>query len=172
MTWRRSALWIGLTVFSCTSMGCYSAGGKWRPATEPAPLLVVVEPRRDWTDTGRDVTAGELIYFTATGEVSWSTLGGKAVAGVGPDGVNGSPGWNVGRGGLVGRVGEAGKAFDIGARTTMFHRGGRPPRRPYAPPPIKMPASGRLYLGFKQYSAGNNRGAFEVAMRAAEPITR
>lgn len=160
-----------LALISCGVTACSSLLGKWKPAAEPAPRAVVVESRRPWTDTGIDVNATQLLFFTATGEVRWAALG-KVGTGVGPDGVGGDPGWRVGRGGLVGRVGPAGSVFDIGARTRPFPD--KHPRRPdryYPAPPIRMPVSGRLYLGFKNYAAGDNHGAFEVTIRAAEPIT-
>ena len=167
----RVVLLAVLAMTSCGVTACSSLLGKWKPATQPAPSVAVVDSRRPWTDTGIDVNAEQLLFFTATGNVCWSSIG-EGGTDVGPDGVGGDPGWRVGRGGLVGRVGAAGRVFDIGARTRPFPD--KHPRRPdryYPAPPIRMPVSGRLYLGFKDYPSGDNHGSFEVTISAAELVT-
>lgn len=168
----RAALLAVVAATSCAVVACSSLNGKWKPSTELTPDVLLVEPRQEWMDTGMDVTAGQLLFFTATGEVRWASSAGLGV-GLGPDGLDGSPGWRVGRGGLIGRVGDRGKPFDIGARTRPFPaKNERGLRRRYPPPPIKMPASGRLFLGFKGYRPGANHGAFEVTIKAAAPVVR
>ena len=166
----RAAPLAVLVTASCAIAACSSLVGKWQPSAELPPEIVLVGSQRPWTNTGMDVTAGQLLFFTAKGEVRWAS-GGSLGVGLGPDGLDGGRGWPVGRGGLIGRVGEAGKAFDIGARTRPFRNiNRRGYHRPYPPPPIRMPVSGRLFLGFKQYPSGDNQGWFEVTVRAAEPI--
>jgi hypothetical protein len=136
-----------------------------RPVIVPDPAraiaVVRVEPTRPWTDTGVSVRKGERLFFSATGTVQWEA---KETAS-GPDGINGVVGWSVGAGGLVGRVGDA-RPFAIGSRTTLFpDRHPRPPHRPHPPPPITMPGDGTLFLGFREFVAGNNTGAFDVTIR-------
>jgi hypothetical protein len=128
---------------------------------------VRLAPGTEWTDTGIVVHQGDLLLFTATGDVSWA---GRGAAG--PDGQGGQPGWSVGPGGLVGRVG-AGKPFDLGARTGLFPDAhARPPHHPYPPPAVAMPGSGALILGFKAFSPGTNGGGFEVRIQRAGPAPR
>lgn len=136
------------------------------PVREPdlaaAVAITRVEPKCPWTDTGLSVYKGERLFFTATGEVRWAVNGTTS----GPDGMNGLVGWRVGRGGLVGRVGEAGRPFAIGGRTTLFpDQHARPPHHPYPPPPIKMPHDGKLFLGFESFMPGDNQGSFEVTIK-------
>ena len=136
------------------------------PVTEPDPATVVaivrVEPDRPWMDTGLTVRKGDQLFFTATGEIHWAARGTAS----GPDGINGLVGWRVGPGGLVGRVGDRGKPFAIGDRTTPFpDQHARPPHRRHPPPPVKVPRDGKLFLGFRDFTSGDNQGSFEVTIR-------
>ena len=91
--------------------GCSLMNGPVRAPDLAAALAITgVEPNRPWTDTGLSVRKGERLFFTATGEIRWAASGTTS----GPDGINGLVGWRVGRGGLIGRVGDAGKPFAIG----------------------------------------------------------
>jgi hypothetical protein len=121
-----------------------------------------VLPNRPWTNTGLTVRKGERLFFTATGEIRWAASGATC----GPDGIDALIGWRVGRGGLVGRVGEQGKPFAIGSRTTLFpDKHPRPPHHPHPPPPITVPRDGELFLGFESFTPGDNLGSFEVTIR-------
>ena len=136
------------------------------PVREPdlasALAIMRLEPNQPWTDTGLTVRKGERLFFTATGEIYWAASGTTT----GPDGLNGLVGWRVGRGGLVGRVGDAGKPVWIGGRTTPFpDQHARPPHHPHPPPPIKIPRDGALFLGFDGFTPGDNQGSFEVTIR-------
>lgn len=148
----------------CTIEGC-TLGSRLRPdLAAPAISVIRIQPDRAWTDTGLVVQRGEQLFFTATGEVF---LAGRSKP-AGPDGVKGYPGWNVGAGGLIGRVDGASKAFDIGARTQLFLSRFLRHHTYYPPPPIRMPADGRLLLGFKDFSLGANHGEFEITIRHAQ----
>jgi len=113
-------------------------------------------------DTGLTVRRDECLSITATGAVRW-TAGAQSV---GPDGLGAYPGWNIGRGGLVGRV-DGGKAFDIGARTTQFRSRNLRSRATYPPPPVRMPADGHLWLGFNRFTRLGTAGSFEVTVTRA-----
>jgi hypothetical protein len=131
------------------------------------PATVTVHPTAEWSDTGITVHKGDRLVFTASGEVYWQA---RDLA-TGPDGDHGVPGWSVGSGGLRGRVGPDGHPFDLGARTTTLPppKHTRPPKEPYVPPPVRMPADGSLYLGFKQFTNGANTGRFDVTIRPFVP---
>lgn len=136
------------------------------PQPDPGvpPATVRVEPAQVWTDSGLSVRKGEALIFTATGQVHWSARGEDS----GPDGLGGWVGWKVGRDGLIGRVGEAGKVFDIGARTEPYHDyHPRPPHHLHFPAAIRMAADGKLFLGFKDFQPGSNSGSYEVTIRRA-----
>ena len=139
------------------------------PGTVELPATVTVSSASAWSDTGITVHKGDRLLFTATGEVYWQA---RSQA-IGPDGDHGVPGWSVGPGGLRGRVGTGGRPFDLGARTTTLQppKHARPPKEPYVPPPVRMPADGSLYLGFKQFTAGANTGRFDVTIRPIPPST-
>jgi hypothetical protein len=140
---------------------------KFQPDAASPTTIVRLIPTTAWTETGITVHKADRLLFTAMGEVSWQTQHRTTT----PDGDKGLPGWNVGPGGLLGRVGVDGKAFDIGARTGPFAgKRAHTPQHPYPPPPITMPRDGALYLGFKNFTPGGNTGTFEVTVRRAVPV--
>jgi hypothetical protein len=142
---------------------------KYRADPNGATVHVDVAPNTEWTETPLSVRRGERLLFVATGTVWWGASNTTTTA----DGYDGTPGWHVGRGGLVGRVGADGKLFEIGAREGLFpDKHPRPPHHPYPPPPIEMPRDGRLYLGFKEFTPGANAGAFAVGIARVVPIRR
>jgi hypothetical protein len=127
------------------------------PRTDVPPIVVHVVADRAWRDTGIPVQEGELLYFTATGEITWQARRTTS----GPDGINGSPGW-LRAGGLIGKVSTT--TFEIGARTQPIPDKNPRSRVRHPPPPIRMPASGTLVLGFKDFSSGANTGGFDVTV--------
>lgn len=112
---------------------------------------VSVWANREWTDTGIRVRRGQVVSFVAMGEVRWGPDRKD-----GPEGEHNSP-YNRDRpipsrpgAALIGRVGEGrGEPFFIGG-----DRG-----------PIRMPESGRLYLGINDDILRDNSGAFRVRVR-------
>lgn len=154
-------------VASIGATGACVPGARLAPNTDVTLVAVRMRPDEPWTDTGLVVRRGDRLYVTARGEIFWDARGEAA----GPDGIKGYPGWSVGAGGLVGRVEGMARSFDVGARTEPFLLGGT--RRPYyySPPPIGMPRDGRLWLGFKHFTPGDNRGAFDVTIRPSRPRT-
>ena len=102
-----------------------------------------------WVDTGIEVRAGQSVYFEARGTVTWGP-GRKD----GPEGERNSP-HNPGRpipnrpaASLIGKVGPSQDYFFIGAE----------------PGPIRMRASGRLFLGINDDVLTDNRGNFRVTV--------
>jgi hypothetical protein len=153
----RGRVAAGLAVLAAIASGCTPV---LPPRADAPPVVLKVDPASEWRDTGIAVHEGELLYVTATGEVTWETR--RATAG--PDGVHGSPGW-LRAGGLVGRVSTSSKTFEIGARTQPFPDKNPRSRVTHPPPPIRMPATGTLVLGFKDYTPGANAGSFEVTVQ-------
>lgn len=108
---------------------------------------VTVSARDAWTDTGIDVREGQVVYFEARGEITWGP--GRHD---GPEGERNSP-YNEHRpipnrpaASLIGRVGA--DPFFIGNEKG----------------PIRVRASGRLFLGVNDDYLQDNRGSFRVTV--------
>jgi hypothetical protein len=133
------------------------------PPTAPPPenVGVAVPSTVFWTDTGVDVSAGDVVQVEATGTVSAAV--GDPRTTVGPDG---SPnpefaganrdenGVKVGGGhaALIGMIGEDGPPFLIGASNTL-----------------EIEADGRLFLGVNDGGLDNNDGQFDVSLTIQRP---
>ena len=128
------------------------------PVSAPAAQLRV-DPNAQWTNSGLRVRVGDRLIFWATGEIS---NGARPNQPIGPDGIDPSR-LNVGRGGLVGRIGE-GKPFDVGARTHIVRWRTRHTRGEVVPPPIVVKEDGELFLGIKRSGADRFAGAFTVSV--------
>jgi hypothetical protein len=110
----------------------------------------IVNSNEPWTDTSVDVRAGQTIYFEATGEVRWGRDRRD-----GPEGENNSP-RNPNRpmpnrpaAALIGKIGSASSDyFFIGAEQG----------------PIRVRATGRLYLGVNDDFFNDNSGTFRVVV--------
>ncbi|MBI4477029.1 MAG: hypothetical protein HY654_07635 [Acidobacteria bacterium] len=101
-----------------------------------------------WNDTGVDVRSGQTIYFTATGRVRWGTdrRDGPAGEGNSPHNPN-RPIASRPAAALIGKVGaNSTDYFFIGADAG----------------PVRMRASGRLYLGINDDFLQDNSGSFRV----------
>lgn len=112
---------------------------------KPVVKDVVVAGDQPWTDTGLDLVPGKKVTVSASGEV----FANATVSG-GPDGVPGRPEWSVynlvpeaQHVALIGKVGEDGSPFLVGAETSFVAR-----------------VEGRLFLGPNDKGTGNNRGEF------------
>jgi hypothetical protein len=122
--------------------------GRGRPAGM-RERSVSVDSWVPWADSGVDVRAGQVVYFTASGRVRWGPNRQD-----GPGGEHNSPRNDArpipGRpaAGLVGRVGESSDIFFIGDDDG----------------PIRMRASGRLYLGVNDDYLKDNTGSFRVTV--------
>lgn len=126
----------------------------------------LVAADQSWTDTGWDVVEDQEIYFEATGVISLQR--GNPMAYCGPDGYNlqtvQQPLRNRNIGALIGRVvflisvevdeetgeetrNEIIEEFYIGEKIRM-----------------RMPLSGRLFLGINENVVGDNSGDFKVVV--------
>jgi hypothetical protein len=108
-----------------------------------------VDARRQWTDTGIDVNAGDRVAFQASGEIQYGRTAGMTAT---PDGSGGPVGGGypdptVPVGALIGKVGNS-RPFAIGTQTQ----------------PLPMPASGRLMLGVNDNALDDNSGSFTVVV--------
>jgi hypothetical protein len=124
---------------------------------ENHPTEVVVPGNQPWTASGVPIQVGETVTISATGGVSFSA-GSKPSAPAGdlPDCLtvaNGPYGWRASPfvanalpcSSLLGRIGETGAIFYVGAGTTF-----------------KAGASGQLYFGVNDNSFGDNSGHWTV----------
>jgi len=114
------------------------------------PNGIAVSAATQWTDTGINVRAGDMISFAASGEIQWAN--GQTAS---PDGHGGTQSNNypvtvMPVGGLIGKVGRS-AAFPIGTNQNA----------------IRMPANGRLLLGVNDDERGDNSGAFRVVIRSS-----
>jgi Ca2+-binding EF-hand superfamily protein len=130
-----------------TGTGARTGAGA-RPAgvREPA-RTVVVNARQQWVDTGIDLRAGDFLYVTATGRVSWAPAANYTEAnGADPAGPN-APLPGAGAGGLIGRIGNS-QVFMVGANLDG-HRAN---------------TAGRLFLQVNDDLLTDNQGSFRTTV--------
>lgn len=113
---------------------------------------IVVDGTAPWTDTGIDVTAGDVIEVIAGGEVFHNES-----SSIGPEGFPNRPELltplpSANHAGLLGQVGTSGASFYVGRDTTFTAE-----------------RDGRLFLGINDGGLENNRGNFtaRVTVRGA-----
>lgn len=128
------------------------------PPETPPIADVTVDLETAWTDSSVVVRKGDRLVFWATGELRSSSRSEPS----GPDGIGPSV-HRVGKGGLVGRIGD-GKTFDIGARTHLIWKGARRSYRLVSPPPLEMKTDGPLRLGVRDWKPGRYHGSFSVSI--------
>lgn len=113
---------------------------------------IAVSARQPWTDTNLTVRAGEYLVFDPAGEISFSRDREHVST---PEGHGAREGREAGLpletamvGALIGKVGVNGRPFLIGAGTED----------------IRIPTSGRLFLGINDDGLNDNSGAYEVVI--------
>lgn len=108
-----------------------------------------VTAREPWVDTGIDLRAGQVIYFSASGEVRWGPNRRDGAAGErnSPRNPN-RPLPDRPAAALIGRVGTGNDVFFIGDQTG----------------PFRVRNSGRLFLGINDDVFGDNTGSFRVTV--------
>ena len=160
--WRARAAMGGaaavLLVFVASAVALAGVGSGSRAwAAGARKKSVTVSARQQWTPSGLEVKAGEVLRFSAHGSVTF--LAGDKAAKADPDGYParysgcGGPGLC---GALVGRV-AGGTPFLIGAGTAT-----------------SAPAAGPLELGVNDYDVSDDAGSFRVAITvepAGTPLT-
>ena len=113
--------------------------------------FLIVSANVPWSDTEVDVRTGQDIYIEAKGQIRWGTGDRRD----GPDGEVNSPLNrnrpipNRGGGALIGKVG--------GSSPDIFFVGSQSG-------PIRMRASGRLFLGINDDLLTDNSGNFQVVV--------
>jgi hypothetical protein len=112
---------------------------------------IYVDARRQWTDTGINVRAGDTVYFTPEGTVIWGPGRQDTAAGEYNSPVNRArPIPSRPAAGLIGRIGNSmNDVFFIGDE-----RG-----------PFRVHNTGRLYLGINDDYLQDNSGSFRVMVR-------
>ena len=126
----------------------FARGGN-RGRTALRERTVQVDARTQWTDTGIDVRSGQDVIFAASGTVRWGPNRRDGAAGERNSPYNRSrpmPDRNAAA--LIGRVGSDGDPFFIGDLAE----------------PLRMRASGRLFLGVNDDHVADNSGTLRVVV--------
>jgi PA-IL-like protein len=110
----------------------------------------IVNANTPWNDTSVDVRSGQTIYFAAQGEVRWGRDRRDGPAGEHDSPSNpGRPMPNRPAAALIGKIGaNSNDLFFIGAEEG----------------PVRVRASGRLYLGVNDDFLNDNSGSFRVVI--------
>jgi hypothetical protein len=140
-----SGAWVLLSIVLAIVFPIVSlTQGLDQPASSGAAprVVVIVEAKHPWVDSGLVVRKGDRLSFEAEGTIHW---GDKPDQVAGPEGHGGKAG-KLGVGGLIGKIGYNGKPFPVGNTRT----------------PIVMPKSGKLFLGINDFIFGDNAGSFAV----------
>jgi hypothetical protein len=119
------------------------------PVVGTAGEVVVIDSSVRWTDTGITVRAGQTLMFDAEGQIRLSNNGNDvAAAGGSATGrrAANSPVPSAPAGGLIARIGNRAPVF-VGARQTL-----------------RVPTSGRLYLGVNDDYLDDNEGQYRVTI--------
>ena len=130
-----------------------TASGRTLPgARGKAGSTLVVRAAEGWTDTGIAVRAGDLLTFTASGQIRLSTNADDVATAAGAKSGRLAPNAPVPdapAGALIVRVGNS---------EPVFAGDGRP---------VRMPASGQLFLGINDDHVDDNNGMFRVTIAPA-----
>jgi hypothetical protein len=111
---------------------------------------IAVSGTQAWTPTGIAVRKGDVVTFSATGEVRMSTDAADIATPTGARSQRMSqnaPLPNTSAGALIGRVANS-APFQIGERQT-----------------VTMPANGQLFLGINDDHVGDNQGGYRVVIQ-------
>ncbi len=144
-----------LLVLACFAAATLCAAQSAAPNSDPpSPSEITVNANKSWIDTGIDVHAGDRCTAVADGLVMFD----RQLAS--PDGL--SRGWrdvvsslplnSIGRGALIGRIGDTGAPFALGRRSEFV-----------------AVSAGRLFLGVNQSSTAQGNGNYGVKLSVAHP---
>lgn len=140
-------LWILIGSLAACGLGWVLRPGEWRPVRRSDQLAYTIFAYRQWQSTGLKLEAGDRYTLRVTGEWQYSPVVGLH----GPTGGMPSvasyplPGWPGGS--LLGRVGETGEPFYVGAKFSGF-----------------VQAPGLLYLRINDDLLGDNQGEMRVTV--------
>jgi hypothetical protein len=112
---------------------------------------VAVPGTQAWTPTGVAVRQGDVLTFSATGEIRLSADASDIATATGARSQRRSqsaPIPDVYAGALIAKVGTSGGPFPIGERQT-----------------VTMPAAGQLFLGINDDHVGDNQGGYRVVIQ-------
>jgi len=135
-----------------------TTGGSTAAPLPPTGGQVHVPGNQKWVDTGLTVRKGDLVSFSPSGQIQFSSAPGDTATPAGSSAGKrpaGGPMPNVLLGALLGRVGPVG-VFAIGNQSAA----------------LPMPADGRLFLGVNDDNVTDNSGEFVVTVRPQSPMTR
>ena len=146
----------GSLVFEDEELAAPDGGGKvddpGDEGDEETEFTLDVAADQTWSDTGIDLERGEMISLLASGEID----GGSFSTGPEGFGPNDHDRFNVvpctDHAALVGRVGQDGEPFFVGAEAVAV-----------------ATDAGRLYLGVNDTNVGDNSGAFAVRLTTGIP---
>jgi hypothetical protein len=111
--------------------------------------VVNVDARTQWTDAGIDLRAGQQIVFAPSGEVRWGPSRRDGAAGERNSPANrGRPMPERNAAALIGKIGPEGDPFFIGDERQ----------------PLRVRASGRLFLGINDDYLLDNSGSLRVTI--------
>lgn len=142
-----SVFLLGITGFLT---GCGDDDDKKVTDPTTAEYTVTVAANTNWTNTALELAAGNVVTFTATGTVSYLEAGNTC----GPEGASWTdtadqedPLWQQPHAGLIGKLGEAGSPFFIGASYSLT-----------------LDSNGTLFLGINDAWNEGNTGEFIVTI--------
>ncbi len=121
------------------------------PASDARRLELELTGDQAWIDTKMDVAAGDVVSITASGALQYQAVkaGPEGAARTWFDLVKALPLNDVGRGAVIGRIGDsaAARPFLIGPRRES-----------------KIPIAGRLWIGLNQSGNEKGAGSFKVVI--------
>jgi hypothetical protein len=137
---------VARIVFARPNNAVATTGSTPSATTAPAGSLMV-PGQQPWTPTGQSVRRGERLTFNATGQITFpGTASPQGSSETNP----GNPIPSAPTGALIGKIGENGQPFVIGASTT-----------------VTAPAAGQLFVGINDGHFGDNSGSFQVQIQRA-----
>jgi hypothetical protein len=128
---------------------------RWRPVYQTDTLTHTIYAYRQWQSSGVKLEVGDRVTVRARGDWLYSPIVGTHGPQGGRPAVPSYPLPQVPGGALVGRVGESGEPFYVGARTTVY-----------------VDRSGYLFLRINDDLLGDNVGTMTVEIDVIRaPVT-
>jgi small nuclear ribonucleoprotein (snRNP)-like protein len=139
----------------------------------PRGETVVVPANQPWTATNIMVQEGDLLVFRVSGEIRLSadpTDVARPAGSVTERRAAGAPMPNTLAGALIGRIGDAALGSAGAAAPRQRAQAGQPQVFGIGnqTAPLRMPASGMLYLGINDDRLEDNQGSFRVQIQRGE----